>query len=188
MTGSAVRAALDLFHVPSRARQLRLEPLPGDVVDLLKIVAGDAETLLRACRDSERSAEHIKRAANFFIEQILFTDHLDSYRILGLSASASSTDLKRNFSLLMRWLHPDGQQKQEEALFVNRVTKAWNDLKTPDRRRDYDMRRVSQRLAWEKHQRARQKKLAHPRIAKKRAPASSKNWFLNCLSALGVKI
>ena len=41
-------------------------------------------------------------------------------------------------ALLLRWLHPDIDQKGERSVFAARVTKAWSDLKTPERRAAYD--------------------------------------------------
>ena len=42
-------------------------------------------------------------------------------------------------ALLMRWLHPDVDASAgERSIFAGRVTKAWENLKTPDRRAAYD--------------------------------------------------
>ena len=49
----------------------------------------------------------VRLAATFFIEQILFAPHADSYRVLGASPQASASELRRNVALLLRWLHPD---------------------------------------------------------------------------------
>src|SRR5262249_3277092 len=43
-----------------------------------------------------------------------------------------------NVALLMRWLHPDLEPSGERSIFISRVTAAWNDLKTPQRRAAYD--------------------------------------------------
>ena len=40
-------------------------------------------------------------------------------------------------ALLMIWLHPDADLRDEHAVFVVRVTSAWNDLKTEERRAAY---------------------------------------------------
>ena len=50
-------------------------------------------------------------------------------------------------ALLTRWLHPDMDRHGEHAVFVGRVTKAWNDLKTPERRAAYDERKRQQYAA-----------------------------------------
>ena len=85
-----------------------------------------------------RSRDVVRQAATFFIEQILFAPDADSYRVLGASPQASAGELRRNVALLLRWLHPDRDPQGERSIFVSRVTAAWNDLKTPERRAAYD--------------------------------------------------
>ena len=134
----ALKVAIDLMHVPSQVRLLRSEPLPEGVLMLLRIAAGDEETEQAAIALTGRSLENIRRAAMFFIEQILFAPNADSYRVLGTTPGASASDLRRNVALLFRWLHPDLDSQGERSIFIGRVTAAWNDLKTPERRSAYD--------------------------------------------------
>jgi len=58
--------------------------------------------------------------------------------VLGATSGASYAELRRNMALLLRWLHPDLDPKGERTVFTARVTRAWNDLKTQDRREVYD--------------------------------------------------
>jgi len=134
----ALKVAIDLMHVPSQVRLLRSEPLPDGVLTLLRIAAGDAEAEGVAATATDRSREVVQRAATFFIEQVLFAPNTDSYRVLGANAQASTAELRRNVALLMRWLHPDLDNRGERSVFVSRVTDAWNNLKTPERRAAYD--------------------------------------------------
>jgi len=134
----ALRAAIDLLLVPSQARFLRAEPLPQGVATLLRIAAGDQETESTAAALIDRPRGLVHQAATFFIEQILFAPHADSYRVLGTGPKASAAELRRNVGLLLRWLHPDLDPKGERSVFVSRVTAAWNDLKTVERRAAYD--------------------------------------------------
>lgn len=134
----ALKIAIDLVHVPSQVRVFRSEPLPDDVLMLLRIAAGDEETEHTAVALTGRSPETIRRAARFYIEQILFAPDADSYRVLGTAAEASAGDLRRNVALLLRWLHPDLDLGGQRSIFIGRVTAAWNDLKTPERRLAYD--------------------------------------------------
>jgi curved DNA-binding protein CbpA len=108
------------------------------VLTLLRIVAGDAEAERAAATLADRPLEVVRRAAAFFIEQILFSPDADSYQVLGASPQASSAELRRNMGLLLRWLHPDLDPRGERSIFIGRVTAAWNDLKTPERRAAYD--------------------------------------------------
>ncbi len=130
----ALKIAIDLVHVPSQVRLLRSEPLPDGVLMLLRIAAGDEESEQTAVALTGRSLEVIRKAAMFFIEQILFAPDADSYRVLGTDPQASSGELRRNVALLLRWLHPDLDPRGERSVFIGRVTTAWNNLKTPERR------------------------------------------------------
>lgn len=133
----ALKSALMLLHMPSGARAMRTMPLPPDTHRLLQVVAGDAKAIEHAMADSGRDRDVIARAATFFIEQVLWHPHADSYRVLGAAPGADPAELKRNMSLLMSWLHPDVGATDEHAVFIARVTAAWNDLKTQERRDGY---------------------------------------------------
>ena len=137
----AVKLAIDLLHVPSQVRLVRSERLPDGVALLLEIAAGEEEAERSAVAATGRSRETVRRSAAFFIEQILFAPDADSYRVLGASSQASAAELRRNVALLLRWLHPDVDAGGARSIFANRVTEAWNNLKTPERRALYDAQR-----------------------------------------------
>src|SRR5579863_10391273 len=134
----ALRVAIDLLHVPSQVRVVRSEPLPDGVPMLLHIAAGDDEAERAAAALTDRSRDIVRRAATFYIEQILFASNADSYQVLGASPRASAAELRHNVALLLRWLHPDLDPHGERSIFISRVTGAWNNLKTPERRAAYD--------------------------------------------------
>lgn len=135
---AALKVAIDLLHVPSRVRLIRSEPLPDDVELLLRIAAGDEDSERIAMGATGRPPDIIRKAAMFFIEQILFAPDADSYRVLGSARQASPGELRRNVALLLRLLHPDLDPQGERSIFAGRVTAAWNNLKTPERRQAYD--------------------------------------------------
>lgn len=139
---AALKIAIDLLHVPSRVRLVRSEALPDDVEFLLRIATGDEECERIAAGVTGRTPDVIRKAAMFFIEQVLFAPDADSYRVLGSNAQASSGDLRRNVALLLRMLHPDLDANGERSVFVGRVTTAWNNLKTPERRAAYDQQQL----------------------------------------------
>jgi hypothetical protein len=134
----ALKIAIGLMHVPSQVRLFRSEPLPDGVLMLLRIAAGDEEAETMAVDLTGRSREIVRQATRFFIEQILFAPEADSYRALGANPRASPSELRRNVALLLRSLHPDVDRRGERSIFVGRVTTAWNNLKTPERRTAYD--------------------------------------------------
>lgn len=139
--GDALRIAIDLLHVPSRVRALRTEPLPHGVPLLLQIAADDSQALSQACRIADRPQELVRDAAAFFIEQVLLSLDADSYRVLGANPTATTGELRSNMACLIKYLHPDTYLQGQQSIFVNRVTMAWDDLKTPERRAAYDKRR-----------------------------------------------
>ena len=143
--GEALRVAIDLLHVPSRVRVLRTEPLPEGVPLLLQIAADDDEAVKHAIAIAGRPQDVVRDAAAFFIEQVLLCREADSYRVLGASPDASTGELRSNMACLIKWLHPDSDLQGQQSVFVNRVTRAWDDLKTPERRAAYDRRQPRDR-------------------------------------------
>jgi DnaJ domain len=137
----AVKLAIDLLHVPSQVRLVRSEPLPDGVLLVLQVAAGEEEAGQLAASITGRSRETVRRSAAFFIEQILFAPNADSYRVLGAASQATAGELRRNVALLLRWLHPDLDADGARSIFAHRVTEAWNNLKTPERRAAYDAQR-----------------------------------------------
>ena len=135
---AALEAAIYLMRHPSQVRLVRSRPLPDGVVSLLRIAAEDEEVTRQAAHWAGKSPETIRQATGFFLEQILFDPDANSYRVLGAAASASNAELRRNMALLLRWIHPDLDPKGERSVFARRVTLAWNDLKTQERRDAYD--------------------------------------------------
>lgn len=139
-TQPALRVALDLMHMPTRIRQTRAAPLPKGIDFLLRVAADDKAAQLEAVELTGRPLGEIRRAAVFFIEQVLLAPDADSYRVLGAARDASNAELRKNMALLMRWLHPDRGGGGQHGLFAGRVTGAWDDLKTSERRQSYDRR------------------------------------------------
>jgi len=141
---SAIRVAINLYLTPLKSAGIRQAPLPCDVSDVLRIAAGEDEIIEKAVLATNRSRNEIQQAASFFIENILFAHDADSYRVLGANSNASSGELRRNMALITRYLHPDLEANVERSIFMTRVTEAWSDLKTPEKRAAYDRRRKSE--------------------------------------------
>ena len=66
---------------------------------------------------------------------------LTAIGVLGVKPDATTAELRRNMALLLRWLHPDLDRRGERSIFAARVTNAWNNLKTPERRDSYEQLR-----------------------------------------------
>ncbi|MCK0206425.1 J domain-containing protein [Starkeya koreensis] len=141
----ALEAALALLKDPVVAHRLPQVPLPDGVAVVLAAAIGDEQVLGLVSRRYGKSQEVIREAASFYVEQALLAPGGDSYRVLGASRKATHEELRRNMALLMRWLHPDLQALRGTAASVNRevfsarVTAAWGDLKSDEKRASYDL-------------------------------------------------
>lgn len=135
---AALRAALSLFRIPTQARMLRASPLTDGVTLLLKVAVREEEALAEAVALTKRTADDLADASGFFIEQVLLYPDADSYRVLGADPEASTGELRSHMALLMRWLHPDVDPSR--AHLANRVLRAWDDVKSLERRQALDLR------------------------------------------------
>lgn len=154
---SALKLALEIYHMPSRVRSARSEPLHDGVLQVLRIAAGDDEALSEAATQLERPADLLKEASSFYIEQILLGPGTDSYRVLGADRDAPVGELRRNMALLLRFLHPDLDSSGKRSMFAGRVISAWDDLKSVERRAAYDETLAKQAMPEAMAQRARRK-------------------------------
>ncbi|MBK9654715.1 MAG: J domain-containing protein [Rhodanobacteraceae bacterium] len=129
---------LAMFRDPGLIAELRDRALPDDVGLVIRIAAGEAAALDNAVESTGESSEVMVEASVFFLQQILFAPTADPYRVLGVGADAAQELLRENYRWLMKWLHPDRNQDGWEAVYADRVNMAWQDLKTPERRAEYD--------------------------------------------------
>ncbi|SCW94841.1 J domain-containing protein [Ancylobacter rudongensis] len=140
----ALDAALALFKDPVSARSMPNLSLPPGMDRVLAVAVGDEEALAAAERRSGIGRGPLQQAAGFFIEQALLFHDADSYRVLGAGRNATHEELRHNMALLMRWLHPDLQSLRsgplDREVFTARISRAWEDLKTGERRSAYDLR------------------------------------------------
>lgn len=147
MESPALKAAIELSLMPSRVRALRDSPLPVGVSVLLRIAAGDESAEREAAASLDRPTQVVRAASAFYVEQMLLYPEADSYRVLGADPKAPTAELRQNMALLIRWLHPDQNPVEERTVYVNRVNRAWDDLKTPDRRQAYDRQLANRSIA-----------------------------------------
>lgn len=142
----AMRVAIDSFQVPSRLHKCKVEELPEGIDLLLRLVSGDEAAKFEASTVSGRSMETVGAAAEFFVEQVLFSKNSDAYRVLGAKRGAPLELLRRNMNMLAKWSHPNATNEGQHHYPALRLTEAWNHLKTPERRAEYD-RQLDQRSA-----------------------------------------
>jgi hypothetical protein len=129
----ALEAALDLAAMPALAAAMRLQPLPGDVLPLIRVAAGCQATCQELAEASGREPQQIAEAAPFYLEQVLFRADGDPYRTLGAAPGASREALRERLGWLMRWLHPDRNGGEWESVFAARVLAAWETLQREGR-------------------------------------------------------
>jgi hypothetical protein len=138
MTIAALEQALTFTSRTDLIASARQQPLPTGITEVLKICSGDKEVLLAAQERSRHSQDDLRHAAEFYVQQILFASESDHYRILGVDPDDAEARIKLHYRLLVRWLHPDKNAGDWEAVFSERINRAWHALRTPERRREYD--------------------------------------------------
>lgn len=138
MTTEALDLALAMFREPARIAELRERALPSELGQVIRLAAGEAAAVAAAVDSCDESEDTLKEASVFFLQQVLFAPGADAYRTLGVDPDAPQERLREHYRWLMKWLHPDRNQDGWEAVYADRVNAAWQDLKTPDRRAEYD--------------------------------------------------
>ena len=108
-------------------------------------LAGDADALAAAVQTTGESSATLIDAAVLYIQQVLFADDADSYRLLGVRADAPKEQIQEHYRWLMRWLHPDRHPERWEVVYSDRVNRAWQTLSSMARRTAYDLSLLSAR-------------------------------------------
>lgn len=139
----ALHQALQLLRTPSGARPGPQERLPEGMLPLIRIVAGDEQALADARQSSGEAADVLREAAAFYIQQVMFASGSHSYRLLGVDADAPDERIKEHYRWLVRWLHPDRNADEWEVVYADRVNRAWQDLRTPEKRQRFDDTRAA---------------------------------------------
>jgi hypothetical protein len=121
---AALDVALDMVQRPLLARQAQSQPLPPDVLQLIRIAAQSDEDIVWASRTRARSTTEIRDAAVMFLQQVLFHPRADSLRLMGLGPSATLEDLHEHRKWLLKWLHPDRNPDKWESQLFKRVLDA----------------------------------------------------------------
>src|SRR5262249_26695937 len=80
-----------------------------------------------AARTGEPTAVLIE-AARFYLQQVLFRPEADCYRILGIKPADSRETARNHMRWLLEWLHPDRNGNSWDAVYAERVLKAWREV------------------------------------------------------------
>ena len=148
MTATAAEAlelALWLNRAPAHRNALLGRPLPEGIGQLLRVATGADDAVAAASRITGEPPQVVLEAVRFYLQQVLFHEDADAYRVLGLRSDASQAQAREHHRLLQHWLHPDRRGKDEwESIYAGRVNSAWTRLRTPQSRRAYDEERSAQ--------------------------------------------
>jgi len=120
--------ALDLARMPALARTSVQPALPRNIVELMRIAAACPEACEAAVAETGQPAAVVIEAARFYLQQMLFRQDADCYRILGIEPTASRATARSHMRWLLEWLHPDRNNNQWDAVYAERVLRAWREV------------------------------------------------------------
>jgi len=137
---------LGVFRSPARSSLLRTRELPDDMLEVIRVAAGD-EAAIAAARTSTRLNDaDLQVAASLLLHNMILFDGADSYRTLGVRHDADSPQIKMHYRWLVRWLHPDRNPDAMHTVFADRINRAWNSIRTDERRGNYDLSLRAERI------------------------------------------
>src|SRR5215469_116978 len=123
-----IEFALDLARMPGLTRSSVVLPLPPNIVELMRIAAASPEACQAAVAQTGEPTPVVIEAARFYLQQVLFRPGADCYRILGIEPTASRSTARNHMRWLLEWLHPDRNGNSWDAVYAERVLKAWREV------------------------------------------------------------
>jgi hypothetical protein len=126
--GHAIDFALDLARMPALARTSGAPALPPNILELIRIAAGCPEACEAAAARTGEPTPVLIEAARFYLQQVLFRPEADCYRILGIKPADSRETARNHMRWLLEWLHPDRNGNSWDAVYAERVLKAWREV------------------------------------------------------------
>ena len=123
----AIDMALDLARMPAFAPSMSASPLPADVLEVIRIAAESPEACRAAALTTGEPEPVLVEAARFYLQQVLFRDEADCYRILGIRPDEPREAARDHMRWLLRWLHPD-RNGNWDAVYAKRIVSAWREV------------------------------------------------------------
>jgi hypothetical protein len=127
-----IELALDLARMPALARTSVEPAVPPNIIELIRIAAGSPEACQAAVAKTGEPTPVVIEAARFYLQQVLFRPNADCYRILGIEPAASRATARSHMRWLLQWLHPDRNNNSWDAVYAERVLKAWREVSASD--------------------------------------------------------
>ncbi|MCQ4165469.1 DnaJ domain-containing protein [Tahibacter sp. P2K] len=115
-----------------------MRELPDGLLDVIRIAAGDEAATAAASASTSLDDADLHLAAGLLLHNLCFFDGADAYRTLGVRPQDDAAQIKQHYRWLVRWLHPDRDPDNLHGVFADRINRAWNALRTPERRARYD--------------------------------------------------
>src|SRR4029077_6382385 len=141
-----IELALDLARMPALARSSGVPAIPANIVELMRIAADFPEAWAAAAARRGEPTRVVIEAARFYLQQVLFRPGADCYRILGIAPTASRETARSHMRWLLEWLHPDRNHNSWDAVYAERVLKAWREVSASNESADrssFSLARVS---------------------------------------------
>lgn len=136
--------AIDFYRAPRRFERFTdaTNPLPAGVTELLAAPfhALSEEQLEETAERLGATPEECRAAVPFFIKQAMLEPDGDHYRALGVPRNAERSLIRQHYHYLMKLFHPDNDVDDSgwDDLYAPRINEAYNTLKDPKRRAEYD--------------------------------------------------
>jgi hypothetical protein len=120
----AIYMALDLLKQPAKLKAILKENSPTDVIELIKLAAGDLPSLSRWSGEIDEPAQVLKEAAKFYLRETMGAAGNNDYKLLGLTSTATAQEIQNHKRWMLKWLHPDKNTNKWESEFFYRVCEA----------------------------------------------------------------
>jgi hypothetical protein len=126
----AIDLALRQTRKSGGPRRMAVVPLPGNMLELLKVAAEDSETLARCSLSKGVTPTVLLDSSRYALQKIILESGADHHRALGLVAGASPAQVRDHKRLLLKWLHPDRNHNSWESALFLRVQEAVEKLES----------------------------------------------------------
>ncbi|MFZ0846187.1 MAG: J domain-containing protein [Pseudolabrys sp.] len=123
----AIDMALDLARMPAFAPSMSASPLPAGVLEVIRIAAESPEACRAAALATGKPEPVLVEASRFYLQQVLFKEEADCYRILGIRPDEPREQARDHMRWLLRWLHPD-RNGGWDAVYAKRIVGAWREV------------------------------------------------------------